>query len=186
MKLLCIKFISAFLIFAFISCNKKDEQQSKDSTDKAFSWRSELKVTDIPDSPIKGFINGKEINLVYINFEQWKGSGDNVLNFGDVIPKNNCGYFENSNSFHLILKAGEIKIGELLKATFDQNLDGYVAYYDTVSANQNDKMSSIPWNCALVITEKDDKYVKGKIAMCFKDARMSWIAGTFEAIRCFN
>lgn len=186
MKILCVKIISVILTFAFLSCNEKQEQGLENNSTKDFTWKSELKVSDIPDTAVKGFINGKEVNLAYINFEQWRGSGDNVLNFGDVVPKNNCGYVEGSNSFHLMLKSGEIKTGEILKATFDQNLDGYVAYYDTANADQQNNKKSLPWNCVLVITSMDEKTVSGKIALCFKDDMKSWIAGKFQAIRCYN
>lgn len=172
-------------MIVFISCNKKEEQTQGNNIVKDFTWKSELKITDIPDVPIRGFIEGIEIRPDYINLEQWRGSGDNVLNFGDVKPKNNCGYIESDNSFHLIHKAGDIKTGELLKASFEQNLDGYVAYYNKSGELQNSK-TSMPWNCALVITSMDEKTVKGKIAICFKDDKKSWIAGSFEAIRCNN
>lgn len=174
------------ILIVFNSCNKKEEQIPVQNSSKEFTWKSELKITDIPDIPLKGFINGKEINLDYINFEQWRGSRDNVLNFGDVKPKNNCGYVESDNSFHLLRKADEIKPGEFLKASFDQNLDGYIAYYDTLMIKDIEKKSSVPWNCALIITSMDGKIVKGKIAICFKDLNKSWMAGTFEAIRCYN
>ena len=173
------------MFIIFNSCGKKDEHVTGNSSSKDFTWKSELKITDIPESPVKGFIDGKEIKPVYINFEQWRGSGDNVLNFGDVIPKNNCGFIESDNSFHLIHKAGEIKSGELLKASFEQNLDGYVAYYNKAGEDQS-KKTSYPWDCALVITSMDEKNISGKIAICFKDDKKSWIAGTFEAIRCNN
>lgn len=181
------KFAVVILIFVFISCNKKDEQSQGNNSVKDFKWKSELKITDIPDTPVRGFIEGKEINPDYINLELWRGSGDNVLNFGDVKPKNNCGYIESDNSFHLIHKGGDIKTGELLKASFDQNLDGYVAYYNKTGELKSSKTSaSVPWNCALVITGMDDKVISGKIAICFKDDNKSWIAGSFEAIRCNN
>ena len=172
-------------MIVFISCNKKEEQPQGNNTVKDFTWKPELKITDIPDAPVRGFIEGQEIRPDYINLEQWRGSGDNVLNFGDVRPKNNCGYIESDNSFHLIHKAGEIIQGELLKASFDQSIDGYVAYYNKTGEMQNSK-TSVPWNCALVITSMDEKIIKGKIAICFKDDKKSWIAGSFEAIRCNN
>jgi len=80
----------------------------------------------------------------------------------------------------LLHKAGEIK------ASFDQSLDGYISYYDTANVKSGDNKSSVQWNCALVITSMDDKTVKGKIAICFKDDKKSWLAGTFQAIRCYN
>ncbi len=181
-----LKAITLLLLFVCISCDKKPEQVSDNNPNKEFTWKFDLKISDIPDFPVKGFINGKEINLQYINFEQWRGSGDNVLNFGDVKPKNNCGYVEQDNSFHLIHKGGEIKTGDLLKSSFDQNLDGYIAFSNTGNESANNTKSSEPWNCALVITGIEDKIVKGKIAICFKNDKKNWIAGTFEAIRCFN
>ncbi|MDQ3021382.1 MAG: hypothetical protein M3R36_12555 [Bacteroidota bacterium] len=186
LRITYLKTLTILFIFVVASCNKKQEEVAENNSGNTFSWKSELKTGDIPDTPVKGFINGKEVSINYINFEQWRGSGDNVLNFGDVKPKNNCGYIENDNSFHLLRKAGEIKIGELLKANFEQNLDGYIAYYDTSSVNNISKKTSTDWSCALVITSMDDNIVKGKIAMSFKDDKKSWIAGTFEAIRCFN
>lgn len=185
LKTICIK-ILILLIFGFVSCNKQEGESTENKSNQHFSWKAELKISDIPDSPIKGYINGREVKLDYINFEQWRGSGDNVLNFGDVKPKNNCGYVESDNSFHLVYKAGEIKSGELLKTSFDQNLDGYIAYYDTMSVKETNGKNSVPWNCALVITGMDEKTVRGKIALNFKDDKKSWIAGSFEAIRCYN
>lgn len=179
--------ISCLILFLiFVSCNKKENNVQEKTSAGEFSWKSEIKISDIPDFPVKGVINGKEIKIDYVNFEQWRGSGDNVLNFGDVIPKNRCGFVEGGNSFHLLHKSGELKIGELLKATFEQNLDGYIAYYDTIKTAEHELKSAAGWNCALFITDSDEKSVKGKIAICFKDDRKSWIAGNFVAIKCLN
>jgi len=189
-KFLFLKRFFAFIIFisilssVFISCDKTDTEQTE-INNKVFSWRPDLKITDIPDTPVKGFLNGKEIEFTYINFEDWRGSGDNVLNFSNLIPKNSCGFIENDNSFQLMKKAGEIKVGELIKSSFDQNLDGFTAYYE-IADSTNPVKSTVEWNCILVITAKNEKTIKGKIAMCFKDDTKSWIAGTFEAIRCYN
>lgn len=173
-------------IFFFSSCNKKEELKNESISSKEFSWKSELKISDIPDTPLKGIINGRELKINYINFEQWRGSGDNVLNIGDVKPKNDCGYVEDDNSVHLLHKAGEINKGEFLKASFDQSLDGYISFYDTANVKSGNNKSSLQWNCALVITSMDEKTVKGKIAICYKDDKKSWVAGTFEAVRCYN
>lgn len=175
-----------FFFVSLISCGKKQDQpQDQQSGSDKFLWKPELRIADIPDFPVKGFMNGKEIKIDYINFEKWRGSGDNVLNFGDIKPANNCGYVENSNSFHLMHKGGNIEKGELLKSTFDKNLDEYVSFYESAGVKEEGK-KSIPWNCALVITDIGDKTVKGKIAICYKDDKFSWIAGTFEAIKCNN
>ncbi len=188
MRLFLVK--KSFLVLIFlsaiiVSCNKENEQSPGSESSGENKWRAELKIEDIPDSPVKGYIDGKEIKIEYINFETWRGSGDNVLNFGDVIPKNKCGFIETDNSFHLIHKGGEIKTGELLKSSFDQTLDGYSAYY-IVNGENKDKNVTMQWNCAMVITEMNEKTVKGKLIMCFKDDAKNRIAGSFEAIRCNN
>jgi len=184
-KFLTLILLSAVTIF-ISSCDKKTEEVPEGTNNKEFSWRPELKISDIPDTPVKSSIGGIEVQIKYINFEQWRGSGDNVLNFGDIVPKNDCGYVEDDNSFHLIHKSGELKAGELLKVAFDKNLDGYSGYYESSKDGDQESKKSIPWNCALVITEIGEITIKGKIAMCFKDDKKSWIAGTFEAIRCSN
>jgi hypothetical protein len=136
--------------------------------------------------PVKGFMNGKEIKIEYINFEQWRGSGDNIINFGNKSPKQNCGYIENDDAFHLMKIGGEFEEGEFVKGNFYITIDGIVADYHYYDKNGNIKKVSDPWNCALLITDLSDDVVKGKIAICFKDKSKSWIAGTFEAVRCYN
>jgi len=174
------------LLLVFLSSCKEVKQEEPVLNNKVFSWRSELKISEIPDTPVKGFLKGKDVDITYVNFENWRGSGDNVLNFSNIKPKNNCGFIENNNSFQLLRKAGEIKAGELIKSTFDQNLDGYTAFYEIRDSSGTVVKSTEQWNCVLVITSMDDKIVKGKIAICFKDESKSWIAGTFEATRCYN
>ena len=174
-------------MFVLNSCGKENEKpRSEEKNNSEFSWKSELKITEIPDLPIKGLLNGKPFTFAYVNFEQWRGSGDNVINFSEAAPSNNCGYVEGGRSIHFLHKAGTIDTGEVLKASFDKNLDGYIAYYDTTGAGSEAGVGSIPWNCALVITSMNEKTIKGKIAICFKDEKKSYIAGSFEAIRCYN
>jgi hypothetical protein len=171
----------------FVSCGKDNGKQETDSKSSAeFSWKSELKISEIPDTPIKGLLDGRPFVFKYINFEQWRGSGDNVLNFYENAPNNSCGYVEGGRSIHFLHKAGLLDSGEVLKASFEKNLDGYIAYFDTTGSANETGVGSLAWNCALVITSKDDKIVKGKIVICFKDDKKSYIAGSFEAIRCFN
>lgn len=173
-------------LFVFTSCNKKEENTNQTgSNNGAFAWKESLSVKDIPDTPIKGMIEGKEINITYINFEQWRGSNDNVINFSDKAPKNKCGFIENDNGFHLTKVAGNMKEGDIVKDTFLKNLEGYVADFH-VTENENMRKITAGWNMALVIDDMDENVVKGKIAICFKDDKKSWIAGKFEAVRCNN
>ena len=184
MKIYYLLFITLSLLL--VSCGKKDDaNKNQDLAKGEFRWMEELSVSKIPEIPLKGKLNGKEINIEYVNFEKWRGSGDNVINFSDKKPKQSCGFIENDIAVHLTRASGDFKEGEFIKDAFNKNLDGYSAEFHYYVDN-NIKKVSVEWNCALVITDIDDKIVKGKIAICFKDASKSWIAGTFEAARCNN
>lgn len=192
MKFNIRKYSSLFLIlialcsFLIQGCKKSEEVKPvTDNSGKGFTWKDKLSITDIPDSPVKGMIKGKELKIEYINFENWRGSGDNVINFGSKKPSQNCGYVENDDAVQLMKKSGDIPKGEFVKTSFDINMDGFVANYH-YTEKENMKNVSVPWNCALFIEEITDDVVKGKIAICFKDETKSWIAGKFEAIRCSN
>lgn len=161
--------------------NKDSEQETTE-----FTWKSELKQSEIPDLPIKGLLNGKPFDFRYINFEQWRGSGDNVINFYENAPKNDCGYVEGGRAIHFLHKAGTIDTGKIFKASFEKSIDGFIAYYDTTGALNESVSGSMPWNCSLEITEINEKTVKGKIVICFKDEKKSYLAGKFEAVRCYN
>jgi hypothetical protein len=175
------------LTFFFFACGKKNDDATKvqNSAKGEFRWMEEVSINRIPDMPLKGMINGKPVTIEYVNFEKWRGSGDNVINFSDKKPKQNCGFIENDMAFHLTRASGDFGEGEFIKESFNKNIDGYSAEFHYYAEN-NIKKVSAPWNCALVITEINDKTVKGKIAICFKDESKSWIAGTFEAVRCNN
>jgi hypothetical protein len=181
------KTLLLFLSLIIISCGKTDQpEDKKENSGKGFQWSENISAADIPETPIKGMINGAEVQIEYVNFEQWRGSGDNVLNFSSNKPRQNCGFVENDSAYHFTHKGGEIKQGELVKAAFDTNLDGYVADFHYYKGADDMVKKDVPWNCALVITELGEQVVKGKIAICFKDEKKSWIAGTFEAVRCNN
>lgn len=184
MKKYYILLFSIFILFS--ACGKKDNTDAnKDLAKGEFRWVEDLSVSKIPDIPLKGKLNGKDVIIEYVNFEKWRGSGDNVINFSDKKPKQNCGFIENDIAVHLTKASGDFEKGEFVKESFNKNLDGYSADFHYYVDN-NIKKVTVEWNCALVITDIDDKVVKGKIAICFKDASKSWLAGTFEALRCNN
>lgn len=177
------------LSFFFFSCGKKNDETStkvqNNTPPGEFKWMDNVSANKIPDKPLSGMINGKPFTIEYINFEKWRGSGDNVINFSSNKPKQSCGFIENDMAVHLTRASGDFKVGEFVKESFDKNIEGYSAEYHYYTDN-NVKKISVAWNCALVITEIGDKTVKGKISICFKDESKSWIAGTFEAVRCNN
>jgi hypothetical protein len=175
----------SLLLFAAVSCNKKADDKSGDKTTgsekREFGWKDDITAGDIPDFPVKGMLGGREVQFAYINFENWRGSKDNVLNFSLVKPAQTCGFIENFEGFTLMNKGGEIKQGPWLKAKFADDPAAYKGSYrfaGTTSADQ--------WNCALEIESKNEKTVKGKIALFFNDASKSWVAGRFEAALCNN
>lgn len=178
--------VLVLLPFILTSCNKGgQEQKDVKKNDGSFSWKEKIGIEDIPDAPLKAFIKGQEIKIDYINFEKWRGSGDNVINWGDKKPAQPCGFVDNDLAIHFLRKAGDIVKGNILKAGFDNNLDNYTLNYHYYEGG-NIKKVSVPWNCALQIDEITDDVVKGRIAICLKDDTKSWIAGKFEAVKCLN
>ena len=181
-SIVVLMFVSLF----FVSCNEKQTDTKQDGPTGEFLWSESIKISDIPNQELKGLLNGRPIDFEYINFEQWRGSGDNVFNFGNIIPRQNCGYVENDEAFQIIRKGAEFQEGELIKESFAKSLDGFIAdyhYFDGIDQITNVR---VDWNLALVIEEMTENRVKGRIAMCFNDEAKSWIAGNFEAIRCYN
>ena len=172
-------------LFLF-SCNKNTaDQKDTKKNNGTFAWKEKLGIEDIPDAPLKAFIKGSEIKVDYINFEKWRGSGDNVINWGDKKPAQICGFVDNDLAVHLLRKSGDITKGDIVKPGFENNLDNYTLNYHYYEGG-NIKKISVPWNCALQIDEVTDEYVKGRIAVCFKDDSKSWMAGKFEAKKCLN
>ncbi len=161
---------------SYDTVKKTDENKSGE-----FGWKDGISASDIPDFPVKGFIGGKEVQFAYINFEKWRGSNDNVINFSLVKPEQNCGFIENYEGFTLLNKGSEIKQGPFLKAKFADDPKTF-----TASFKQAGNKSAETWNCALEIESMNDKTVKGRIALFFNDASKSWVAGRFEAVLCNN
>lgn len=184
MKKILLLLILLQTVFAFQACDKGSDNKEKPSTEdvnKEFGWRDNISVSDIPDFPAKGMIAGKEVQFAYINFEKWRGSGDNVLNFSLSKPGQNCGFIENFEGFTLMNKGGEFKQGEWIKAKFADDPAAYHANFKIAGASSTEN-----WNCALYIESIGEKTVKGKIALFFDDGSRSWAAGNFEAIICNN
>jgi hypothetical protein len=164
------------------SCGNKSGDDSRSKNEKReFGWKDNVSVSDIPDFPVKGLIKGKEVSFQYINFEKWRGSGDNVINFSVSKPGQNCGFVEDFEGFTLMNKGGEIKQGEWKKTGFNDDPSSYKALFKTGGAS-----SSEPWNCALNIESISDKVVKGRVVIFFNDQSRSWLAGKFEAMICNN
>jgi len=186
-KTLPALFISLILLI-FTGCDKSEDiKQTQDNNiDKSkFEWKEIISINEIPEFNVKGYINGKQVEIVYINFEKWRGNGDNVINFGTKNPEQNCGAVSNDTAFHLMRPSRDFTKGEFIKESFTKDVEGYVADFHVYEGQESKKLS-VPWNCALVLEEIGEKTVKGKIAMCFKDEKKSWLAGKFEAIRCNN
>ena len=172
--------IIAFFLLSLASCNKKNDDKTA-GIEKEFLWHDNLQLTDIPDITVKGFLDGTEVKFAYINFERWRGSNDNVINFSLVVPVQKCGSVDGFTGFSLINKGNPINNGHWLKSKFEDDSKSYQAFIYS-----GGKKSSSSWNCALSVENISDKTVTGKIALFFNDEKRSWIAGKFEALICNN
>lgn len=175
-------FFIILVLFLLVSCNKKGDEKVNDTGKKRdFAWRDDITMSDIPDIPIKGYLDGKEVQFAYINFEKWRGPNDNVINFSQVKPSQNCGFIEGFSGFTLINKGAVINKGEWVKSKFADDSKTYQVFFKS-----GDRKSSAGWNCAFEIENLDEKSVTGKIAVFFNDEKHSWLAGKFEALVCNN
>jgi len=71
--------------------------------------------------------------------------------------------------------------GEFSKQNFSSAADSYEAACFSTSAD-----GRAQWNCSLIIENISGKNVTGRIALCFKDEKKSWLAGKFDAQVCNN
>lgn len=165
-----------YVIIFSLSCN--GDRNNSDS--EGFRWKETVSLRDIPEIPVKGYMNGREVSFAYINYEKWRGSNDNVINFSVIKPLQNCGYIEGFRGFSLVRKGGDFTQGEWLKSDFNMKLTEEAYYID------NGTRSEPEWNCAMKIDEITSKHVRGSIVIFFNDASKSWLAGRFEAIVCNN
>ena len=174
------------VVFGFLAGCNKDPKENKtgdnNSDKKVLGWKDGVSASDIPDTPLAGNLDGKEVKFQYIVFEKWRGSNDNVIMFSLVKPSQPCGFIESFSGFQLMNKGGDINQGEWVKSKFDDDPKTYQAFFRTEGSDK----SAAGWNCALVIESADAKSVKGKIALYFNDSKKSWIAGKFEASLCNN
>lgn len=174
-------------VVSFAGCNKEtktDKQTIKQTiTGKTeFGWKDGISVSDIPDFPVKGNLNGNDVQFQYIIFEKWRGANDNVIVFSISKPAQPCGFMEEFQGFQLINKGNAINQGEWVKSKFDDDPKTYQSFFRIAGSDK----SGANWNCALVIESIGAKSVKGKIALFFNDDKKSWIAGKFEASICNN
>jgi hypothetical protein len=174
-------FTLVVLLVLTFGCDKKADENKTQSNTNEFGWTDGVSGADIPDFGVKGNLEGKEVQFAYVNFERWRGSNDNVINFSLVKPVQNCGFIENFSGFTLISKGAAFNQGEWIKAGFGDDNKNHDAYFKSGS-----KKSSEAWNCALNIESINDKTVKGKIILFFNDGVKSWVAGGFEAVICNN
>lgn len=186
-SVLYLLLVLTLLFFDTSGCNKKPDVQNQNLTDKKdFSWKQELTLSDIPDFPVKGYLNGKEVSFTYIVFERWRGSNDNDIIFSISKPSQQCGYIENYQGFQLINKGNKIDQGVWSKSKFEDDPKTYQCSYVYKTTDGNSVRSSVNWNCVLKIDSVTNEDVNGMIAICFDDAAISWIAGRFHATICNN
>ena len=175
------------MVFVLYGCGKKPDVQNQSAGNKMqFSWNQELSVNDIPDFPLKGIIDGKEINYPYLNFEKWHGSNDNVLRFSTQKPEQPCGFIQNFQGIEIIRKGNTIELGVYEKKHFSDDNMGYKVSYITDAGGGNLTKSTSDWNFAMKIDSLNWKTISGKIAVCFNDVTKSWVAGRFSAAVCNN
>jgi hypothetical protein len=175
-----------FLYFGLGGCTKKADFDKVNTSKSDFVWTDDLAKADIPDFPVRGFLNGKSVQIEYTAYEIWRGTSDNVLNFSLVRPKQPCGYIDNYQGFQFLDKGGSITRGVWSKSRFGDESGTRQASFKYLAPDGNEYRSDESWNCYLDIENISPEKVIGKIAVCFNDKSKSWLAGRFEAMICNN
>jgi hypothetical protein len=179
----------AFLVllyFGLSGCNKKADIDKVNTNKVDFVWTDDLSKDNIPDFPVRGFLDGKAVKIEYTALEIWRGTHDNVLNFSLVKPKQPCGYIDNYQGFQFLDKGGSISRGVWSKSRFNDEPGTHQASFKYITLDGNKYSSTANWNCYIDIENISPKTVIGKIAVCFNDESKSWLAGRFEAMICNN
>jgi hypothetical protein len=177
-----------FLVLMTFSCGKNQTAENKSDAKKdntKFEWAENISINDIPEFPVKGFFNGTEVSFKYICFIKWRGSNDNEIQFSTNKPQSSCGAVVNDTAFIFTSLKKDLTKGEVLKENFTITFDSYASYI-LINVGEDSRKINAPWNAAIRIDDIGEKTVKGKIAICFKDEKKSWVAGKFEAILCNN
>jgi hypothetical protein len=164
-----------------------------------FTWTKSPKVSDIPDKPVTGRINGKPFNVKMVRVEKTDDGPE--LQFSDQAPDKPTGMVSKDTGAELSFPLPEGKPGEWAKGVDDDKQSGKEhAWFYYQQGGDKGPMSVNPlWGAAIKIDEwtvnpEPDKdgvlgKVKGKVAIVFesmdegvKDEDKDWVAGTFEGV----
>jgi len=157
-----------------------------------FTWADAPTVAQVPSTPVKGIINGKEFTANTVRVE--KGDeGKATLEISDAKLDDPTGVITDDTGVDLDFTLTEGQPGEMvMKIADEKNFDKEHAYYHYPQGGDKGPMSVNPdWGCALQIeswdmtpdaqNEKILGKITGKVAIVFGDDSKSWVAGTFEA-----
>jgi len=171
---------------------KEAPEEAATTAPAEFTWTETPAADQIPDTPLKGMVNGKEFTASTIRVE--KGDeGKATLEISDAKLEDPTGVITDDTGVDLDFTLTEGQAADLVKTIAEEkDFDKEHAYYHYPQGGDKGPMSVNPsWGCALKIdswdmtadptNEKIVGKITGKVAIVFDDDTKSWVAGTFEA-----
>ena len=152
------------------------------------AWMENPTVADIPDSPVKGMVNGVAFEAKTVRVA--KGEGKCKLEIADVAADTPTGMLSDDTEVKLEFTLEPGKPGEFVKAMADKDPENTDGWYSYEQKDGSPMTMNSDWAVALQIGEwtlakdpKDPKVlgtVKGKVFLVFKDDPKTFVAGAFE------
>lgn len=157
-------------VFAF-SCTKKDKY-----------WSSSVKGGGIPDTPVVGKINDKEIAVAYVRVKKWDDHYS--WDFSNKPAESQCDIILDDDAVHFSSKI--LRTGTFEKKT-DQEIefDDYHAYYHYEQEDGSPMSINPSWAAKIVVAsfDKEKKTITGWVDIRFDDGKTQ-IAGKFSGDLC--
>jgi hypothetical protein len=155
-------------------------------------WMENPTAADIPDSPIKGMVNGVAFEAKTMRIV--KAEKNSKLELMDKAADTPTGMVSDATEVKLEFTLPPGKPGEFTKKMADKDPESTDGWFSYEQKDGTPMTVNTDWAVVLKIdswtTEKDPKdpkvlgKVKGKIFLSFKDDPKTFVAGTFEGPYC--
>ncbi len=170
------------LVLVGAGCQKTTTEEATETVATEEGWSSATDKGDIPDTPITGTVNGKNITVKDVQIQKMDGEYD--WSFSNLAPDSTCGVVISNDAVNFsskVLQEGTFE----KKMTEEIEFDDYHSYYHY---NQEDDtpMTINTEGAAKVVVKKIDeasKKVTGWARFNFDDDK-TMIEGSFTADLC--
>ncbi|EKD49885.1 MAG: hypothetical protein ACD_63C00022G0002 [uncultured bacterium] len=187
--LLSLAMVFVFILVAGASCKigTTPKEEPKEETVKIEeevqgNWTSATDKGSIPDIPIAGRINRKDVTIAAVQVTKWED--EYSWTFSNIAPDEPCGVLVDNSAVNFSSKVFK-------EGTFEKKLDEevefeeYHSYYHYEQEDGTPMSVNVEWSSKIVISKIDEtnKKISGWAKFDFGDGQTS-IAGSFTADLC--